>query len=156
MLSCLLWNWESLRPPVWILNTLFSLLTLRGKNFKPLQSSYFKVSSLTLASWSYYMLGQLEPFSTMLLLESINSAFSLQSVSNVCVAIARWKNINISLKNSLSLFIVSWLTYLYQLRTLSISWRSIQALLSFPLKNDLLLLLSLYKHSIGLLFCFCR
>jgi len=61
---------------------------------------------LTLASQSYYMPGQLEPFSTMLPLESTDSAFSLQSAPSVHVAIARWKYNNISLQTTLGLLIV--------------------------------------------------
>jgi len=39
---------------------------------------------------------QLEPFSIMLPLGSLDNAFFLQSALIVCVAIARWKHINIS------------------------------------------------------------
>jgi len=64
------------------------------------------VSFLTLASQSYYMPEWLEPFSTMLPLGSIDSAFSLQNASSVHVAIARWKHIDISLQTVLGFPIV--------------------------------------------------
>ena len=56
-----------------------------------------------LASWSPCMLGRLEPSLTMLPLGSSDSAFSLQSVSSVCVAITRWKHVDISLLTAASL-----------------------------------------------------
>ena len=52
------------------------------------------------------MPGQLEPFLTMLLLGSIDSAFSLQSVPSVHVAIARWKHDDTSLQTAPGLPIV--------------------------------------------------
>jgi len=64
------------------------------------------VGSLTLASRSHYVPGQLEPFSTMLPLESIDSAFSLQSAPSVRVAIARWKHNDTSLQTALDMPIV--------------------------------------------------
>jgi len=44
------------------------------------------------------MLEQLELFSVMLLLGSIDSAFSLQSTPSVYVAIVRWKHNDTSLQ----------------------------------------------------------
>jgi len=64
------------------------------------------VGSLILASWSHYVPGRLEPFSTMLLLGSTDSAFSLQSAPSVRVTIARWKHDDISLQTALGLPIV--------------------------------------------------
>ena len=56
-----------------------------------------------LASQSPCVLGQLELSLTMLLLGSSDSAFSLQSVPSVRVAIARWKHIDISLPTTTGL-----------------------------------------------------
>ena len=85
-----------------------SSLSETGINdFYSLATSKVVVGSLILASWSHYVSGQLEPFSTMLLLESTDSAFSLQSAPNVCMAIARWKYNNTSLQTALGLPIVS-------------------------------------------------
>ena len=64
------------------------------------------VGSLTLASQSHYVLGQLEPSLTMLPLESTNSTFSLQSAPSICVAIVRWKHVDISLQTALGLLTV--------------------------------------------------
>jgi len=75
-------------------------------NFYSLATSKVVVGSLILASWSYYVPGQLELSLTMLLLESIDSAFSLQSVPSVCVAIARWKHDDTFLQIAPSLPIV--------------------------------------------------
>jgi len=47
--------------------------------------------------------GRLEPFLTMLPLGSSDSAFSLQSIPSVRVAIARWKHVDISLPTATSL-----------------------------------------------------
>ena len=55
---------------------------------------------------------------TMPLLKSIDSAFFLQSVSSVYVAIARWKHVDTSLQTASGLPIVSELIYIHQLRTL--------------------------------------
>ena len=64
------------------------------------------VGILILASQSHYVPGQLEPFLTMLPLGSTDSAFSLQSASSICVAIARWKHDNTSLQTAPGLPIV--------------------------------------------------
>jgi len=61
----------------------FSLATLR-----------VVVGFLILASQSHYVLEQLELSLIILPLESIDSASSLKSTSNVCVTIDRWKYIN--------------------------------------------------------------
>ena len=90
------------------------------------------------------------------LLGSIDSVFSLQSIPSVYMTTSRWKHIDISLQNALVLFIIPWLIYLCQLKTLLTSWRRFQVLLPSLLKNDLFFLMSLYKYSIGLLFCFFR
>jgi len=68
--------------------------------FYSLATPKMVVSSLILASWSYYVLGQLEPSSTMLLLGSTDSTFFLQSAPSVCVAIARWKHVDTSLQTA--------------------------------------------------------
>ena len=114
------------------------------------------VGSLTLASWSHYVPGWLEPFSTILLLRSTDSAFSLQSAPSVHLAIARWKYNDTFLQTAPGLLTAPWLTHFHQLRTLSTSWRSIQVLSPSSLKNDLPLVQSLHECSFGLLFCFCR
>ena len=64
------------------------------------------VGFLTLASQSYYMLGQLEPFSTMFPLGSTDSTFFLQSAPSVHMAIARWKHVDTFLQTVLGLPIV--------------------------------------------------
>jgi len=56
-----------------------------------------------LASQSPCVPGRLEPFLTMLLLGSSDSAFSLQSAPIVRVAIARWKHIDTSLSTAAGL-----------------------------------------------------
>ena len=60
-----------------------------------------------LASWSPCVPGRLEPFLTMLLLGSSDSAFSLQSTPSVRVAIAKWKYVDTSLPTAASLPIFS-------------------------------------------------
>ena len=75
-------------------------------DFYSLATPRVVVGFLTLASRSHYVPGQLEPFSTMLPLGSIDSAFSLQSAPSVHVAIARWKHDDISLQTALGLPIV--------------------------------------------------
>ena len=134
----------------------FSLSETRTDDFYSLDTPKVVVSSLTLASRSHYVSGRLEPFSTMLPLGSTDSVFFLQCASSVCVAIARWKHVDTFLQTALGLPIVPWLTHLYQLRTLLISWKSIQVHLPSLLKNDLLLPLSPYECSIVLLFWFCK
>ena len=72
-------------------------LTLRGKNHKPLQPSYFKGGS-----WLPYI-GQLVTLyaraaRAILNHTPIDSTFSMQSVPNVHVAIARWKHADTSLQ----------------------------------------------------------
>ena len=89
--------------------------------FSSLVTLKMVASFLTLASWSHYVLGWLEPSLTMLLLGSTDSAFSLQSTPSVCVAITRWKHVNISLQTAPGLLTVPWLIHLCQLRTLLIS-----------------------------------
>jgi len=66
-------------------------LPLKGGNRKPLQPSYAKGGSWLplLLSRSHCVPGRLKPSSTMLPLGSSDSAFSLQSVLSVHVAIAR-------------------------------------------------------------------
>jgi len=64
------------------------------------------VGFLILASQSHYVLGQLEPSLTMLLLGSIDSGFSLQSAPSVRVAIARWKHVDTSLQTAPGLLTV--------------------------------------------------
>ena len=78
------------------INEFYSLATLR-----------VVVGSFILASQSHYVPEQLKLFSTMLLLGSTDSAFSLQSAPSVRVAIARWKHDNTSLQTALGLPIVS-------------------------------------------------
>ena len=114
------------------------------------------VGSLTLASQLHYVPGQLEPSLTMLPLGSTDSAFFLQSAPSVHVAIARWKHNDISLQTTPGLPTVPWSTYLYQLRTLLISWRNTLVLLPSLLKNNFPLLQSLHECSLDLLFCFYR
>ena len=82
------------------------LLEIRIDNFYSLVTPKVVVGFLILASWSHCVLGQLEPFSTMLPLGSTDSAFSLQSAPSVCVAIARWKHDDTSLQTALGLPIV--------------------------------------------------
>ena len=69
----------------------FSLSETGIDDFYSLATPRVVVGSPILASQSHYMLGRLELFSTMLLLGSTDSTFSLQSALSVCVAIARWK-----------------------------------------------------------------
>ena len=66
----------------------------------------------------------LEPFSTILLLGSSDSAFSLQSALSVHVAIVRWKHVDTSLLTVIGLLMLPWLIYCHWSRTLSSSWRS--------------------------------
>ena len=75
-------------------------------NFYSLATPKVVVGSLILASWSHYVPGRLEPFSTMPPLGSTDSAFSLQSAPSVCVAIARWKQNDTSLQTAPGLPIV--------------------------------------------------
>ena len=84
-----------------------SSLSETGINdFYSLATPKMVVGFLILASRSHYMPGWLEPFSTMLPLGSTDSAFSLQSVPSVHVAIARWKYDNTFLQTALGLPIV--------------------------------------------------
>ena len=57
----------------------------------------------SLASWSPCVPGRLKPFLIMLPLGSSDSTFSLQSAPSVCMAIARWKHVDISLPIATSL-----------------------------------------------------
>ena len=75
-------------------------------NFYSLATPKVVVAFLILASQLHYVPGRLEPFSTMLPLGSIDSAFSLQSAPSVRVAIARWKHDDTSLQTTLGLPIV--------------------------------------------------
>ena len=88
---------------------ILSLLKTRTtSSFSP-ATSRVVVGFLILASQSHYVPGQLEPFLTMLLLKlkSIDSTFSLQSISNIHVVITIWKHIKISLQTVLGLLTAS-------------------------------------------------
>ena len=63
-------------------STIFLLSEIRIASFFSLTISRVIVSSLILASESYYVLGQLKLFLIMLSLESIYRIFSLQSASS--------------------------------------------------------------------------
>ena len=84
----------------------FSLSETGTDDFYSLATPKVVVGSLTLASWSHYVLGQLEPFSTILPLGSTDSVFFLHSASSVCVAITRWKHVDTSLQTAPGLPIV--------------------------------------------------
>ena len=83
-----------------------SLSETEINDFYSLATPRVVVGFLTLASQSHYVPGRLEPFSTMLLLGSIDSTFSLQSAPSVRVAIARWKHDDTFLQTALGLPIV--------------------------------------------------
>jgi len=83
-----------------------SLSEIGIDDFYSLATPKVVVGSLILVSWSHYVPGRLEPFSTMLPLGSIDSAFSLQSAPSVRVAIVRWKHDDTSLQTALGLPIV--------------------------------------------------
>jgi len=72
-------------------------LTLRGKNHKPLQPSYSKGGS-----WLPYIGQSVTLYASaaraILNHALIDSTFSLQSVPNIHMAIARWKHVDTSLQ----------------------------------------------------------
>ena len=70
-------------------STISSLSEARITSFFSSATSRVVVGSLILASQSHYVPKQLEPFLIMLLLKSIDSSFSLQSIPNVCIATTR-------------------------------------------------------------------
>ena len=72
--------------------------TLKDKNCKHFSPATPRVVVGSLTYRSYHVLEQLELFLTILSLESIDSTFSLQSISNIHIDIARWKHVNISLQ----------------------------------------------------------
>ena len=86
--------------------TIFSVSEARLANHFSLAIPKIVVNCPILASWSYYILEQLELFLTILSFGSIDSTFSLQSTPNVHMIIFRWKHVVISLKTVLNLLSV--------------------------------------------------